>query len=196
MKKIILVFMAILTLNMISCGGNSGSGGGGGSGGGTANLYDIAIKVTGDNNSNGIYEPPLDDTRMPFDGDEVIYYFNSLSPVPPSSTPQMAWEASNKAYIEFIEDVSAAELNNFWVMVAQPDPGSAANQGNWSPVFGVFITITDQNGTNCTSLLVHYVIIGEDPNHNYLYAAQIQKLDTATGCVQQLEDNRTVIFGL
>ena len=193
MRKLILAALQLALACSLSCGG--GSGGGGGGGGGTVTKYTVTIMVTGDNNSNGVYDAPLDDWQVPLDGNEAIYCVDSTVTTPPASAPQMTWNNTIHAFTHTLNNVTAAQLKNYWVLVAEPDPGSAAPPGSLSPVTGVFLQVTNEEGDTCTDILVHLVIVGEDSVGNYVYGYQIQSLNPVTDCIEQGADNRSIIFG-
>jgi hypothetical protein len=193
MNKLILAVL-MLTLSLtLSC---ASSGGGGGGGGGNTTTYDLTIIVTGDNNSNGVYDAPLDNVQFPLNGDEDIFCIDSETNTLPANAPQMFWDSSIHAYTHNRNDLSVAKLNDYWVLVAEPDPGSGAPAGSLSPVTGVFLQVTDKDGYACTDILVHLVIVGEDALGNYVYGYQILGVNPDTGCVVQGADNRSVIFGI
>ncbi|MCX6740634.1 MAG: hypothetical protein NTZ49_05410 [Candidatus Parcubacteria bacterium] len=198
MKKILWTICYLCFCASLSCG-DSGGGGGGGSGGGGNNnngdTYDVMILVTGDNNNNGVNDNILDDLLVPYDGTEVIYFAHSAMASIPTTLPLMSWDSNYHAYTQTINNLTANQLRNFWISIEEPDQGDLAGPNDLSPVFGVYIQITDNlDGGICTDLLVHYLPIAEDDHHNILYAAKIEGVDPVLGCIKQLADNRTVVF--
>ena len=198
MKKILMVALLLCFSLITSCEGGSSGGGGGGGDDNPPNptplSYTMEIGTNGDDNDSGNYDSPLDSPQIPFNGNEIIYYFTSLNPLAPELGNTLSWDNTNLEYVASIT-LPDDQAQDFWISVYQPALDPLAPPNTFEPVLVIWVTITN-NLTNqsCLAKLVHFEDI--DDSGNYQYAAVINDIDPDTSCPLQDEDNRLVIVGV
>jgi len=164
----------------------------------TAVARRIRIRVTGDSDNDGLYDPPpaFDDPIIPYDGvdtREDIRFQSSLWLVtnPGGVWQRLVWDAPATSYTETF--YSVLTTMGAWFTVYRPARDPLAPPGTYEPeVGGVFADVYNLGGGAilCSRELVHFEDL--DPAATFWYGALITGID-AGNCVTQGTDTRGVI---
>ncbi|HDQ22347.1 MAG TPA: hypothetical protein ENN28_00035 [Candidatus Uhrbacteria bacterium] len=158
--------------------------------------YRLRIRVTGDNNANGVYDAPFDDTLVPLTGSqagEEYRYQTSLwlDPMPGGIWQTLVWDPATTSYSETYYSVLSSQA--MWFGVHNPCRDPLAPPGCYEPRFGVWADVIPFGGGGvlCSTNLVHYEDV--DTGAGFWIVALTDGISTATNCILQGADTRGVV---
>jgi len=158
--------------------------------------YRLRIRVTGDNNANGAFDMPFDDTLVPLTGaqaGEEYRYQTSLwlDPMPGSVWQQLVWDPATTSYSETYYSVLAGQA--MWFGIHNPCRDPLAPAGCYEPRFGVWADVMPFGGgaVQCQTNLVHYE--DTDTGAGVWVVALTDGINPGTNCIMQGADTRGIV---
>lgn len=155
--------------------------------------YQLRIRVTGDNNANGAFDMPFDDTLVPLTGSqagEEYRYQTSLwlDPMPGGAWQQLVWDPGTNSYSETYYSVLAGQA--MWFGIHNPCRDPLAPAGCYEPRFGVWVDVMPFTGGAPLSStnLVHYE--DTDTGAGFWVTALTDGINTTTNAIIQGADTR------